>query len=62
MIKADDINIISNILLLITRINEFKGAWRALGVPLPDRLLALHRVATIESVGSFTRIEGGKTA
>ncbi|MGH8561310.1 MAG: Fic family protein, partial [Nevskiales bacterium] len=38
----------------------FKGAWRALGRLAPDRLSALRRVATIESIGSSTRIEGSK--
>ena len=36
------------------------GAWRALGTLAPDRLLALRKVATIESIGSSTRIEGSK--
>jgi len=45
---------------LIARIEEFKGAWRALGTLAPDRLSALRRVATIESIGSSTRIEGSK--
>ena len=43
-----------------TDIDEFKGAWRALGTLAPDRLSALRRVATIESIGSSTRIEGSK--
>jgi hypothetical protein len=43
---------------LITEIDEFKGAWRALGTLAPERLSALRRVATIESIGSSTRIEG----
>ena len=47
-------------LKLIARIDEFKGAWRALGTLAPDRLSALRRVATIESIGSSTRIEGSK--
>ncbi len=42
------------------RIDEFKGAWRALGTLAPDRLSALRRVATIESIGSSTHIEGSK--
>lgn len=45
---------------LVAGIDEFKGAWRALGELAPDRLLALRRVATIESIGSSTRIEGSK--
>ena len=35
-------------------------AWRALGTLAPDRLSALRRVATIESIGSSTRIKGSK--
>lgn len=45
---------------LVARIDEFKGAWRALGALAPDRLSALRRVATIESIGSSTRIEGSR--
>ena len=45
---------------LIAGIDEFKGAWRALGTLAPDRLSALRRVATIESIGSSTRIEGSR--
>jgi Fic family protein len=45
---------------LIAKIDEFKGAWRALGTLAPARLSALRRVATIESIGSSTRIEGSK--
>jgi Fic family protein len=60
MIKADTIHITPEILSLISRIDEFKGAWRALGTLAPDRLSALRRVATIESIGSSTRIEGSK--
>ena len=60
MIRADTIQITPDILSLIARIDEFKGAWRALGTLAPDRLSALLRVATIESIGSSTRIEGSK--
>lgn len=60
MIRSDTIQITPEILRLIARIDEFKGAWRALGALAPDRLSALRRVATIESVGSSTRIEGSK--
>ena len=60
MIKTDTINITSEILALIAEIDEFKGAWRFLGTIEPERLLALRRVATIESIGSSTRIEGSK--
>lgn len=60
MFRTDTIHISSEILRLIARIDEFKGAWRALGILAPDRLSALRRVATIESIGSSTRIEGSK--
>ena len=60
VIQSDTIQITREILSLIARIDEFKGAWRALGTLAPDRLLALRRVATIESIGSSTRIEGSK--
>ena len=48
------------ILTLIAELDEFKGAWRALGTLAPERLSALRRVATIESIGSSTRIEGSE--
>ncbi len=60
MIRADAIQITPEILTLIAGIDEFKGAWRALGTLAPDRLSALLRVAAIESIGSSTRIEGSK--
>ncbi len=45
-------------LRLVGEIDEFKGAWRLLSNISPERLAALKRVATIESIGSSTRIEG----
>ena len=60
MLRADTLQITPEILRLIASIDEFKGAWRALGTLAPDRLSALRRVATIESIGSSTRIEGSK--
>jgi len=60
MVRSDAIKITPEILSLIARIDEFKGAWRALGTLAPDRLSALRRVATIESIGSSTRIEGSQ--
>ncbi|MES2299945.1 MAG: Fic family protein [Pseudomonadota bacterium] len=60
MIRSDTIQITPEILRLIAGIDEFKGAWRTLGTLAPDRLSALRRVATIESIGSSTRIEGSK--
>lgn len=52
--------ITENILAAIAELDEFKGAWRALGTLAPERLSALRHVATIESIGSSTRIEGSK--
>jgi Fic family protein len=60
MIQANTLQITPEVLGLISGIDEFKGAWRALGTLAPDRLSALLRVATIESIGSSTRIEGSK--
>ena len=60
MSKIDTLNITPEMLRLFAQIDEFKGAWKALGTLAPERLAALRRVATIESVGSSTRIEGGK--
>lgn len=60
MFRTDALQITPEVLGLIARIDEFKGAWRALGTLAPDRLSALRRVATIESIGSSTRIEGSK--
>lgn len=60
MIHAVTIEITPEILNLIAELDEFKGAWQALGTLAPERLSALRRVATIESIGSSTRIEGSK--
>jgi len=49
-----------DLLKLITEIDEFKGSWRILNSLTPDRLSSLRHVATIESIGSSTRIEGAK--
>ena len=60
MLNTETVNITPEILGLIAEIDEFKGAWKALGTLAPERLSALRRVATIESIGSSTRIEGSK--
>ncbi len=60
MFRTDSLHITPETLSLIARIDEFKGAWRAMGTLAPERLSALRRVATIESIGSSTRIEGSK--
>ncbi len=60
MFRTDSLHITPETLSLIARIDEFKGAWRAMGTLARERLSALRRVATIESIGSSTRIEGSK--
>jgi Fic family protein len=60
MFSLSSLSIPPQILALIAKIDEFKGAWQALGNLAPERLLSLRRIATIESVGSSTRIEGSK--
>ena len=54
------LDITPGMLRRIAEIDEFKGQWQALGRLAPERLSALRRVATVESVGSSTRIEGAK--
>ena len=49
-----------DILQLIAEIDEFKGRWQALKRLSPEGLQQLRKVATIESVGSSTRIEGAR--
>ena len=58
--KLETLTITEEILSLVAELDEFKGAWRALGTLAPERLSALRHVATIESIGSSTRIEGSK--
>ena len=60
MLQTDSLQITPEILSLVASVDEFKGAWRSLGTLAPDRLSALLRVATIESIGSSTRIEGSR--
>jgi hypothetical protein len=59
-LRTDTLVITPEILRLVSEIDEFKGAWAAIGRISPERLTALRRVATIESIGSSTRIEGAK--
>lgn len=47
-------------LKLLAEIDEFKGKWQVLNSIAPDQLQSLRKVATIESIGSSTRIEGAK--
>ena len=58
--KEPLITVGQDVLQLIAEIDEFKGQWQALKSLSPERLQQLRHVATIESVGSSTRIEGAK--
>lgn len=60
MLKTNTIQIDQEILQLISEIDEFKGSWKALGLLAPERLSMLRKVASVESIGSSTRIEGSK--
>lgn len=42
----------------IARIDEFKGRWESLGRLTPNRLQALQRVASMESVAAASRMQG----
>ena len=54
------LTITAEMLTLIAELDEFKGTWRAISTLAPERLAALRKVATIESIGSSTRIEGAR--
>ncbi len=58
--NIEALNVSNAILALISELDEFKGAWLAIGRIAPERLSSLRHVATIESIGSSTRIEGAK--
>lgn len=58
--KTHSLIINAEMLTLIAEIDEFRGGWKAIHGLTPERLEALRRVATVESIGSSTRIEGAK--
>lgn len=60
MLNTNTIIVTQELLALLSEVDEFKGAWRALSTIAPERLNALRHVATVESIGSSTRIEGSK--
>lgn len=60
MVPPQHLVFTSEVVRLVAEIDEFKGAWQALGNLAPDKLLQLKKVATVESIGSSTRIEGSK--
>ena len=56
IMDTPQLQILPEHLKLISEIDEFKGKWQALSSLAPDQLSRLKRIATIESVGSSTRI------
>ena len=46
------------LLSYIRKIDDFNGTWKAVKLLSPEKLSSLKQVATIESVGASTRIEG----
>lgn len=60
MMDINTLIITPEMLGLIAEIDEFKGAWQEMDKLKPDRLTQLRKIATIESIGSSTRIEGAK--
>jgi len=58
MFDLSKITMTPEMVRLIAEIDEFKGAWQLLGRLTPEKLQALRKIATIESIGSSTRIEG----
>ncbi len=48
------------IIRLISRIDQFKGRWNSMEIKESAYLKELKQIATIESIGSSTRIEGAK--
>ncbi len=60
MIRIEGFVITPEMLKYITELDEFKAQWQFLGGLSPERLSNLKKVATIESIGSSTRIEGSK--
>jgi len=59
-VRLLSIEITAELLGLISEIDQFKGSWRTLSTLAPERLAALRKIATVESIGSSTRIEGAK--
>lgn len=58
--KIGGLSISPEMVRMIGEVDEFKGTRRTMTSVAPERLAVLKRVATIESIGSSTRIEGAK--
>ena len=59
-LNVNDVTFNHEMVALLLEIEEFKGSWQAYGKRTPAYLNELLRIATIESIGSSTRIEGAK--
>lgn len=55
-----NLSVSTSLLRLVGEIDVFKGRWQAGGNLASDRLLALRRLATDQSVASSTRLDGAK--
>src|SRR5437879_4363653 len=60
MLNLTTLVISKELLDLLAHIDAFNASWQTLTHIAPEQLKALRHVATIESVGSSTRIEGVK--
>lgn len=60
MISLSSLVITPEMLRIISEIDVFSEGWKSTHSLSPERLEALRRVATIESIGSSTRIEGSR--
>lgn len=58
MPNLDSLTVTPSMVRQIAAIDEFRGSWQALRAMPRDSLTRLLHVATIESIGSSTRIEG----
>jgi Fic family protein len=60
MVDCENVKITHEVLAVISELDSFKVSWKFFGKLSPEKLSALKKVATIESIGSSTRIEGVK--
>lgn len=60
IISFDSLVLTKEMVNFIAEMDLFRGTWQEMRRLQPDRLSALKKVATIESIGSSTRIEGAK--
>lgn len=60
VIVIANIKTTNEILQIISELDSFKNSWGLIGKISPEKLVSLKKIATIESIGSSTRIEGAK--